>query len=251
MRIECFIGNRQLERANCAFRDVYVKRVLAVERFDLKADILDEQVIAHREAPFNIWQRLRCVTSGWLPPAAAIASAAVTTTAISTAATPTTTSTTPVTSAAAARASAAAVTESAAISTAFTAWRLRTRFVHLQSAAFQHRSVQLRNRARRILFRSQLDESEPARTSRAHIANNARRLHFEPLAAEHLLQAFVGDFKRQVSYVELCHGRDSLNCCAAATFLGSAHPERLSRKSTAKLFLFGALYRCSVVGLAY
>src|SRR5579864_8812355 len=52
MRIERFIGNRQLERANRAFRDVHVKRVLAVERFDLEAHILHKQVIGHRRAPF-------------------------------------------------------------------------------------------------------------------------------------------------------------------------------------------------------
>jgi hypothetical protein len=53
-----------------------------------------------------------------------------------------------VTAPAAACASAAAITEPAAISAALAAWRLWTRFVHLQSAAFHHRSVQLRNRAR-------------------------------------------------------------------------------------------------------
>src|SRR6185437_9294735 len=32
---------------------MHVKRVLAVERFDLEADILHEQVFGHREAPFK------------------------------------------------------------------------------------------------------------------------------------------------------------------------------------------------------
>jgi hypothetical protein len=87
-----------------------------------------------------------------------------------------------------------------------TARSLRTRFVHLQHAAFEIKSVEGCDDRRHIRARPQFHESKSARTAGFCITDHACRGDLKPIAHEKLIEALIRRVKREVSYVELRHG---------------------------------------------
>jgi len=83
---------------------------------------------------------------------------------------------------------------------------LRTRFVHLQDAAFQIKSVERRDYRSHIRTWPQFHKSKSARTAGFCITDHACRGDLKPVAHEKLIKALIRRVKREVSYVELRHG---------------------------------------------
>jgi hypothetical protein len=148
-------------------------------------------------------------------PAVTIASAVAATTSATTtiASTVTSSASTTATTASAAAISSASTTTavttvasaSAAMSTT-TARSLRTRFVHLQYAAFQIKSIEGRDHRGHICTRPQFHESKATGTAGFRITDHARRGDLKRIAHEKLIEALIRRVKREVSYVELRHG---------------------------------------------
>jgi len=86
------------------------------------------------------------------------------------------------------------------------AGRLWTRFIHLQHAAFQVKSIQRRNHFGHVFTWRQFHEPETTGTAGFRITNHACRGDLKPITSEQLIQTLIRRIKREVSYVELRHG---------------------------------------------
>jgi hypothetical protein len=87
-----------------------------------------------------------------------------------------------------------------------TARSLRTRFVHLQHAAFEVKPVEGRDYRSHIRTRPQFHEPKTTGTAGFCITDHACRGDLKPITHEKLIQALIRRVKREVSYVELRHG---------------------------------------------
>src|SRR5487761_109997 len=61
MRIERFVGNRQLERANGALGNMHIKSIFAVKGLDLETHVLHEKIFTHSGLP-DCRQRAACLS---------------------------------------------------------------------------------------------------------------------------------------------------------------------------------------------
>jgi hypothetical protein len=84
---------------------------------------------------------------------------------------------------------------------------LGTRFIYLQSAAFDIHAVEFADGFGSVVSGSQFHEAKTARAPGFPVSDDAGRGHLISLPNEKLLQAFVRHAKREIPNIEFCHTR--------------------------------------------